>query len=31
MLNTLRTIWFMFRTLLETLWCLVKYAVGVDR
>jgi hypothetical protein len=31
MLNTLRTIWFMFRTLLETVWCLGKYAVGVDR
>jgi len=31
MLNTLRTIWFMFRTLLETLWCLVNYAVGVER
>jgi len=31
MLNTLRTIWFMFRTLLETLWCLVRSAVGVDR
>jgi hypothetical protein len=31
MLNTLRTIWFMFRTLLETLWCLVKYAAGVVR
>ena len=31
MLNTLRTIWFMFSTLLETSSCLVKYAVGVDR
>jgi hypothetical protein len=31
MLNTLRTIWFMFRTLRETLWSLVKYAAGVDQ
>jgi hypothetical protein len=31
MLNTLRTIWFMFSTLLETLWCLVQFAVEVDR
>jgi hypothetical protein len=31
MLNTLRTIWFIFRALLESLWCLVKYAVRVDR
>jgi hypothetical protein len=30
MLNALRAIWFVFCTLLETLWCLVKYVLGVE-
>ena len=30
MLNTLRAIWFIFRTLLETVWYLVRYVLGVE-
>jgi len=31
MLNRVRTIWFMFRTFLQTLWCVVRCAVGIEQ